>query len=443
MKPVGLSLDDIPALRVPIRFFLTAPLFGLAAAVFIGIEGETVFSTRWSVGCLAATHLVTLGFMAMVMIGALFQVVPVLGGGALPAARLIAPVVHLSLTAGVITLSMALYRFRPEYFAISGVLLAIAFLTFITSLGFRVLRRTRGGDAIFTIRLAAMCLVATVGMGFYFTLGWAKPELGLPVRSWTDLHASFGLGGWILLLIMGVSFQVIPMFHVTPAISTWLVRVLGLSIFSSLVLLSHAHSAIYVVPLTTLICVAAITYALATLRNLAQRRRKRPEPAVRAWQFALSTLIVASLLAWKLVCLPDVSIWIVSSQQESYLLAVLLIFGFGCTVILGMLQKILPFLMFMFLQRRCLKVMAAIPFLPSMNGIVTDRAAFWQVRTHMVVCAVIIAAVIWPELARLAALGLAVDFGICLANQVTALLRYRRVSLKITELEAEPSAVSP
>jgi hypothetical protein len=84
---------------VPLRFFLAGPLFGLLAAAAIAWGGADAFGSRWAPSILAATHLVTLGFLTMVMSGALLQVLPVIVGAAVPMPRLTAAAVHLPLAA--------------------------------------------------------------------------------------------------------------------------------------------------------------------------------------------------------------------------------------------------------------------------------------------------------------------------------------------------------
>ena len=66
-----LSFDKAPPFAAPLRFFLTAPLFALLAGALLLVEGEGMFASRWTPGLLAATHLVTVGFMLQVMLGAL------------------------------------------------------------------------------------------------------------------------------------------------------------------------------------------------------------------------------------------------------------------------------------------------------------------------------------------------------------------------------------
>ncbi|MCP5066345.1 MAG: hypothetical protein GY946_07230, partial [bacterium] len=159
MRLTNLSFDDMPPLAIPLRFHLTAPVFGLLAAVLLAFEGPAAWMSRWAVGSLGATHLLTLGFMAMVMIGSLFQVVPVLTGRSVPATRVVAPVVHVALIAGVLALTMALIWPSSTVFMTALVLLGVAFGAFVPPLIWRVMRIRGGGDSMFAIRLAAVSLL--------------------------------------------------------------------------------------------------------------------------------------------------------------------------------------------------------------------------------------------------------------------------------------------
>ena len=70
MMGPGLSYDDTPPFSAPLRFFLTAPLFGVVAGLTLLFGGEILVS-RWTPGALAITHLFAAGFMLQVMLGAL------------------------------------------------------------------------------------------------------------------------------------------------------------------------------------------------------------------------------------------------------------------------------------------------------------------------------------------------------------------------------------
>ena len=88
MRPAGLALERAPPIAVPFRFFLTAPLFLFAAGGGAVWSGPEALTWRGSPAALAATHFVTLGFMTMVMAGAMLQMLPVLAGAPVPHAEL-------------------------------------------------------------------------------------------------------------------------------------------------------------------------------------------------------------------------------------------------------------------------------------------------------------------------------------------------------------------
>ncbi|MHB0982634.1 MAG: hypothetical protein ACYC02_04540, partial [Thiobacillus sp.] len=84
MNPqAGLSFGQAPPYSLPLRFFLTAPLFLLAAAGLI-VWAPEALASRWTPYTLALTHALTLGFLAMVMLGALLQMLPVVAGSSIP-----------------------------------------------------------------------------------------------------------------------------------------------------------------------------------------------------------------------------------------------------------------------------------------------------------------------------------------------------------------------
>ena len=101
-----MSFESAPPFAAPLRFFLTAPLFALLAGLLIAIEGPDVFASRWMPATLAVTHLLTVGFMLQVMLGALIQILPVVAGANLSRPLLIATIVHIGLTLGALLLSL-------------------------------------------------------------------------------------------------------------------------------------------------------------------------------------------------------------------------------------------------------------------------------------------------------------------------------------------------
>ena len=62
-----------------------------------------MFISRWSPLTLGLTHLITLGVLAMVMCGAMLQMLPVIAGSPVPRVVLVGTLTHILLILGTIT----------------------------------------------------------------------------------------------------------------------------------------------------------------------------------------------------------------------------------------------------------------------------------------------------------------------------------------------------
>lgn len=76
----GLSFSGLPPIDIPFRFFASSILFVIGLAFFIFFSGESLWLSRWHPSMLALTHGFTLGVITPVMMGALLQMLSVVGG---------------------------------------------------------------------------------------------------------------------------------------------------------------------------------------------------------------------------------------------------------------------------------------------------------------------------------------------------------------------------
>jgi len=211
-----LRLDQAPPFSVPLRFFLTAPVFALAAALVALWQGPDLFESRWSPAALAVTHLLTLGVLGMVMLGAMMQVLPVLAGAPMPRPREVASAVHAGLTLGTVALAAAFLTVNAALMAIATALLGFAFAVFLGALAWSLWRVRVVSPSVAALRLAGIALAVTVLLGLWLAAG-RSGWLGMPAAALRDLHPAWGLLGWAGVLIAAVAAQVVPMFHMTPA----------------------------------------------------------------------------------------------------------------------------------------------------------------------------------------------------------------------------------
>ena len=399
------------------RFFLTAPLFAIAAAAVLLGQGEFPLS-RWQPAAIAATHLVVLGFAAMIMVGALFQLVPVLCGGVIPRPRLVAGLVHAGLTAGALLFPVGLVVHNPLLIYAGVAALGAGFAVFLFA-AFVGLRTAPGrGPGISHIRLALLSLLLVVCLGMHAAAvragaGWAHAPANLP-----GVHMVWGLIGWVGLLLIGVAYQVVPMFQITPPYPDWLQRYLGRFIFGGMLVWSaqlFAPLPDLVLRLAEVLLAGALMlFAGMTLWLQFRRRRQVADVTLSFWRLGMGSLLLAALLwAGGELAAP------VADRTPATDLALGLLIIVGCiqSVICGMLYKIVPFLAWLHLQAAGVKGAKMHDFIPQ------SRAQL-QLRLHGISLALLLAVPLWPQAAVPALLAYAVNFAVLQCNLMQAAWHY-------------------
>ena len=426
-----LSLQQSPPFSVPARFLVSAPLFGLIAALVMLWHGPEMISNRWTPELLAVTHFLTLGFLAMSMLGAMMQLLPVLMGMVIPRPVFFSRLIHIPLFLGSAILGTAWLMNITQLFIIAMFLLGFSFTVFIIIATERLLRSKNRHATRGMMLLALLALFITAGMGIYLAIAYSSPEFPL-ARHLSNLHLSWGLVAWAGLLIMAVAYQVIPMFQITDEYPAIHQRWMGWLLFIAMLSLSLAYSLqleILHTLSTILLAGCLLTFALTTFWVLHTRRRQIPDLTMKFWQLAMASLsaltltwATATLLDWKL---PD------------FLIGVLMIHGFAITTINGMMYKIIPFIIWLHLSTRNKNLRdqgerSSQVKVPHMRKIIPETAGLWQFRFHLVSLLLLILASLWPQwFFYSATLGFAVAQATLLFNLLNAVHFYKT---KITEL---------
>src|SRR5512138_1522466 len=416
----GLSFEQAPPFSLPLRFFLTGPLFLLAAALIV-LFAPASLDSRWTPQALALTHALTLGFLGMTMLGALLQMLPVVAGSPLPAPRAVARVGHAGLTLGTAVLMAAFLGNAPATFGLAAALLGGGFTVFLAAAAVS-LTRAAAGATVTGMRLAATALAVTAALGVSLALlraGWWVPPRGDALAS---AHVAFGLLGWVLLLVVGVAYQVVPMFQMTPPYPPVLSRWLAGAMF--LLLLVHAGG-LWLPPLAgdvadLGIAAGVLLFASVTLRLQRRRRRKLPDTTLDFWRVGMVSLIACVALWLGARFAPA---W-ASGTAYPLLLGVLFIGGFVASVVVGMLYKIVPFLAWFHLQAQ---LQARAGTIPNMKQMIDSKKQRNHLRLHLAACVLLLAAAIWPRLFHVPA-GIALGLSALrlLANLASAVQLYLR-----------------
>jgi len=170
-------------------------------------------------------HAVSIGWLALLMSGALLQFVPVLvnrslwgSGASLPALLLLVTGLSGLLVgfAGMAGLTESPAWLLP----VSGMLLTCGFSLIFAILGMTLwLARPIALPARF-VAAGICCLLITALLGSIFTFalsGFTEQAVLLDIAgSALPVHAALGLGGWMTFTAMGVSYRLLTMFMLSP-----------------------------------------------------------------------------------------------------------------------------------------------------------------------------------------------------------------------------------
>jgi hypothetical protein len=389
LKATGLSLEQAPPVHLPLRFFLTAPLFAVAAGLTLAWQGEAVLASRWTPAALATVHLIAIGFLSQVMCGALLQMLPVIAGSPFPAVRRAGTAVHALLSLGTALLAWGFFGDDSLPLLAGAGCTAAGFALFLVPLGLALSRAQGVPDTVRAMRLSAVALIVTLLLGFLLIAalrGW----LPLPALThWVDLHLTWGLVGWAGLLILGVAYRVVPMFHVTPSYPRWLARLLApglvLSLATGSLLLAAGWDA--VAWLAFAFAAAGFTlFALVTVRLQVRRKRPRLDATLMHWWAAMASVAAAA------------STWLLQGAPE--LVGVFLLVGVGIGLPSGMLFKIVPFLSWFHLQHRQIASGRLDVPIPHMHSFISERDARLHFSAHLLAVCLLVASFVEPQLAR-------------------------------------------
>ncbi len=221
-----LALDQAPVVSLPRRFLLSMPPWGMLAGVLLLVDGDALLRSRWHPGTLALVHAYTLGVLGNAMFGSLLQFLPAAAGVRLRGVRLGA-YLHGLFNAGALALVFGLRQGSHVALLAAALALPTAFamLAGMTVPGLLQASLQRLLRAGIGMSLAFGSIVGLLGA----TLALARAGY-FPIRlpALVDVHASWGIAGWVLLLLVSVSGVVMPMFQGTRVpsarhLATWLV----------------------------------------------------------------------------------------------------------------------------------------------------------------------------------------------------------------------------
>ena len=371
INTAGLSLDQAPPLLIPFKFFFSASLFAVAIGLLLVATGDALYVSRWSPQALALTHLVTVGFLAQVMSGAMFQLLPVMIGTPLPSVVLVGRTVNLGLAFGAVLLSSGFLWSSKTLLVTGAILLCVGFGVFLVAAGVAISRASVPLETTAQFGLGWLAILPTALLGLLSVLALVGLVQLNDLQQLVSVHLSWGLLGWVGIVLFAVLFKLVPMFYVTREMPSLLRRLMPPAVVVLLMLFTLTlFFSVNVLGMSLLANVALFCLTTVVVFFVLHRRKR--------------AIVDATLLfIWTgLACLLTAAvIWVLSEQEIA--VGLLVLAGVGLTIPIGVIYKVLPFLCWYHLQGQQLKRNRFEYRLPPMKHFIPERSAKRHYLVHM------------------------------------------------------------
>lgn len=362
-----------------LHYFTSVGVFWLTA-LLLALQPEALTGHYFEPKLLAITHLAVFGWLIMLILGALYQMLPVMTGKSLYSEKLGYWTFGL-LVPGTAGLVYGFQSFAMNgWLHVAGTMLVIAVGLF-TFNAFKTFRKDATDiRAINFIGSSLIWLLVTVLLGLLLALNLTMNFLPEEHLTYLAVHAHIGGIGWFLLLIMGVAIKLFPMFALTHGISYhpldksfWLMNG-GLLAF---VLHALVFQAWWSNMTAWALLVAGIGFFARFIIKTYQKRMRRNLDTGMRQSFAAFAFLLIPVIAGTLV------VWVNGDQGMTLRLKTFygtaLFLAFIGPLVLGMTFKTLAFIVWM----HDLQPYAVHHKVPMPHDLYPDHLLKWQFRGYV------------------------------------------------------------
>lgn len=339
MTGPGRSTGRAPSATLPLSYLVAAAAAFVLACVSVPALAGELAGHHYQPRVVALTHTVTLGWITLSIMGASYQLIPVVLERQVWSERLARWELWI-LVIGIAGMVAHFYIGRWPGLLPAAVMVAAGIAMHLVN---AALTLKSLGRWVFTARLIVM---GFAGLGltvlFGLLLGADRIWKFLPGAFFPTLHAHFHLAllGWVAPILMGVAARVYPMFMLAPEPSGWPERVQfwGLALGVPVVIAG-------LLGISTLVAPGALAVAAAVGAHLvwvSRTARDRKRPAL-DWGLRFALTGAAFLVAATALGL-GLALDLLSGPRAAMAYAVLALGGWVSLTIVGMMLKIVPFL---------------------------------------------------------------------------------------------------
>ena len=330
----AISSDFAPPLKLISPFFNVGVIFYLLSMVaLLFFKPDFAYAQMDVAGWV---HLFMLGFVMMVIFGAMAQLIPVV----LEAGHAVVDVYYVifPLLLGGVVMMVVGFWMMPALLPYGGLLVLVAMMIFAVENVATLKKTTIRTLTIDTVAWSNGYLLLGILTGFAIALGLSG-NLSIDVTLMLKAHVYAVIGGYVVLTIIGLSLILVPMFSLAHGFEeTAIQRAFKLVIIGvGIVFAGALFSQEWMMYLGYFINTVGIFFYLWQMYIIAKLTvRKEWDIWAKSMVFAFGALIVSIILG--------LLYFLVGSESILHASVWFLLLGFISSMITGHLYKIVPFL---------------------------------------------------------------------------------------------------
>jgi hypothetical protein len=335
-----------PSFAMVSKYFIASVVSFVAFGVLLLVNYYDIVGHHFQPKLLALTHIATLGWISMIIFGAMFQLVPVILEVKLHNEKL-GEIQFWIYCIGIIGMVYGFYTFSVgTHFTASAALVTAAMFLFIYNI-FRTMMKVTKWNITGLFLIAALiylAITALSGLILGYNLGF--PFINRIHFDYLKIHAHIGFIGWVLMVIMGVGLKLIPMFGLSHNYSTVPAKIAFIAVNIGLLGTSIEWFMtgpawllkIYIV----FLIFGLFAFIVQIVMILKNRLKLTLDIGMKHSVVGFGYAVIATLLGGLLAFSPPNN----ESIRESTVLAygLIIMVGFFSMLIVGQMYKIVPFL---------------------------------------------------------------------------------------------------
>jgi len=332
---MAVSTDFAPPFRLIAPYFIFGILFYIGSILYL-FEINVSNLSHFFPNTLSFIHIFLLGFVMMIIFGAMAQLVPVVlevGHFAIDLYYIIYPL----LTIGTLLMGYGFVS-SPILLPFGGLIVLIAMGIFLFETLMTIQKVKKLNFVMKTVLIANIFLFCGLIFGIIMALGYGG-IIVVNIEKYLIFHLFLTFFGYVGVTIMGMSLVLLPMFWLSHGFSwksieyslySFILSVIAITlyiIFSSNLFLFIGYA---------LIIISVVLYLNQIFIIYKTRVRKENDIYFKSIFFSYISLFIALLLG--------ISFLILQNEKLLLLFGWILLFGYIGNIITGHLYKIVPFL---------------------------------------------------------------------------------------------------